>query len=112
MRPALHDFPRDLDIRHMGIETLVSFSAFGIEARAARLRYLLVLLVPIRCPLPHVAGHLVETIAIGWKTSHRRSAFEPVFFKILPGEFTLPGVGHVLAIRCKRIAPDEFCSVQ
>src|SRR5262245_29000171 len=111
MRSAFHDFPRDNDIRHVRIETLVSVAAFGIEARAARLLYLFVLLVPVRGPLPHVACHVVESIAARWKRSHRRSSLEPVFFKVLPGKFALPCVRHVLAVRCKRIAPDEFRTV-
>src|SRR5262249_56950489 len=101
MRSTFHDFAWDLDRWLVRIVALVSFSASRVEARAARLRYLLVLLVPIRGPLPHVAGHVVEPVTVGRKTSHRRCSLEPVFFKILPGEFALPGVGHVLAIRCK-----------
>src|SRR5262245_23996446 len=101
MRAAFHDFARDLDRWLVRIVAFVSFSAFGVEARAARLRYLFVLLVPIRGPLPHVAGHIVEPITVRWKRSHRRSSPETVFFKVLPGEFALPRVSHVLAIRCK-----------
>src|SRR5215475_12874942 len=80
MRSALHDFARDLDVRHVGIVALVSVAAFRVEARTARLRYLLVLLVPIRGPLPHVAGHVVQAVAIGRKTSHRRSPLKTILF--------------------------------
>src|SRR5262245_320265 len=76
MRTAFHHFARDLDIRHVGIETLVSFSTYGVEARATRLNDRVVLLVPIRGPLPHVAGHVVEPVAIGRKTSHWRCFLE------------------------------------
>src|SRR5262245_27879070 len=70
VRSAFHDFPRDLDVRHVGIVAFVSFSAFGVETRAARLRYLFVLLVPVRGPLPYVAGHIAEPVTVGRKTSH------------------------------------------
>src|SRR5215510_4227643 len=112
MRSAFHDFARDLDRWLVRIVAFVSFSAPRVEARAARLCYLLVLLVPVHGPLPHVAGHVVEPVTVGRKTAHRRCSLEPVFFKILPGKFALPGVGHVFAIRCKSIAPDELRTVQ
>src|SRR5262249_20878863 len=64
MRSAFHNFARDLDVRHVGIVAFVSVAASGVEARAARLWYLFVLLVPIRRPLPHVAGHVVEPVTI------------------------------------------------
>src|SRR5262245_5991849 len=111
VRPAFHYFARDFDAGHVGIIALVPLSTSRIEVGAARLRNLLVLLIPICSPLPNVAGHLIEPVTVGWKTSHRGSPLESVFFEILPGEFALPGVGHVLAIRCKRIPPNEFRSV-
>src|SRR5262249_12971645 len=112
MRAAFHDFARDLDRWLVRIVSFVSFSAPRIEARAAGLLNLLVLLIPVSGPLPNVAGHVVEPVAVRWKRSHRRRSLETILFEILPGKFALPGVGHVLAIRCKRIAPDEFRSVQ
>src|SRR5262245_39264629 len=111
MRAALHDFARDLDRRHVGIVAFVSVAAFGVEACATRLGALLVLLVPICGPLPHVAGHVVEPVAIGRETSYRRSPLKTILLQILPGEFALPGVRHVLAVRCKRISPDKFRTV-
>src|SRR4029453_15738255 len=112
MRPAFHYFARDLNLRHVGIVTLVALSASRVEGRATGLRNVLVLLIPVCGPLPYVAGHLVEPVAVGWKASHRRSPLETVFFEILPGKLTLPGICHLFAVRREGIAPDEFPSVQ
>src|SRR5215831_19015736 len=112
MRSAFHDFARDLDRWLVRIVAFVSFSASRVKARAARVNDFAVLLVPVSGPLPNVACHVVEPIAVGWKRSHRRSSLEPVFFKVLPGKFALPGVGHMFAVRRERIAPDEFRTVQ
>src|SRR5262245_10621420 len=73
MRTAFHDFPRDLNIRHAGVETLVSFSPSWVEVRAARVNDFAVLLVPVSGPLPNVACHVVEPVTVGRETSHRRS---------------------------------------
>src|SRR5262245_46783877 len=97
MRSAFHDLARNRDGRHGRIKALVALSAFGVKARAARVIDLAVLLIPIGGPLPHVAGHIVETITVGRKTAYRRRALETIFFKVLPGKFTLPGVGHMFS---------------
>src|SRR5262245_35767865 len=111
MRPAFHDFARDLDVGHIWFVTFFLLSTSGIEARTAALRKLLVLLIPVRGPLPDVARHVVESIAVGWKTLHWRSALEAILFQVLPREFALPGIRHLFTIRCKRIAPNEFRTV-
>src|SRR4029434_10415202 len=112
MGPAFHDFARDLDVRHVGIVALISFSTSRVEARAAGLRNLFVLLIPIRRPFPYVAGHLVEPVAVGRKTLHRCRSLEPILFKILPGKFTLPGIRHLFAVRSECIAPNELGTIQ
>src|SRR5262245_58083665 len=95
MRAAFHDFARDLDRWLVRIVAFVAVSAFRVKGGAARVNDFAVLLVPVSGPLPHVARHVVEAVAVRWKRSHRRSALEPVFFKVLPGKLALPGVRHV-----------------
>src|SRR4029453_7624097 len=108
MRPAFHFFARDFNLRHVGIVTLVALSASRVEGRATGLRNVLLLLIPLCGPLPYVARHLVEPVAVGRKTSHRCRSLETILFKILPGKFTLPGIRHVLSVRSECIAPDEL----
>src|SRR5512132_1296090 len=112
MGPTFHYFAGNADVGHVRIMALVSFSTSRVEARATRLRNLLVLLIPICGPLPNIAGHLVQPVAVGRKTSHRCRPLETVFFEILPGKFTLPRIRHVLPVRSECIAPDKLGAVQ
>src|SRR5206468_11876662 len=86
--------------------------ASGIDGSAARLCDLAVLLIPVRRPLPNVAGHVVKPVAVRGKTAHRRDAFESVGLKVLPGKFSLPTVRHIFACGGKFIAPGKFSSRQ
>ena len=52
---------------------------------------------PIGGPLPDIAGHLVQPVAIGREGAHRAGALEPVAGEVAPGEGALPGIGQVHA---------------
>src|SRR5262245_8145860 len=59
-------------------------------------------------PLPHIANHVVKSIAIRWVCADRRSRLVAIFEQVLPGKLPLPGVRHRLAIWLELIAPGEL----
>src|SRR5215470_8171745 len=63
-------------------------------------------------PFPDVAGHVVEPVAVRGERAHRRGALVAVGEQVLPGELTLPGVGHHDPIRRELIAPGVGRAVQ
>src|SRR6266850_3037812 len=69
---------------------------------------LAVLLIPVRGPLPDVARHVVKSVTVRWKGSHRRRAFKPIRLQILPRKLSLPRVRHMFSARSKFIAPDKY----
>src|SRR5947209_15177157 len=58
-----------------------------------------------RGPLPYVADHVVEPIAICGKGIDRRGALVSIYLEVLPGESALPGVGHCPPLRSKCFTP-------
>jgi hypothetical protein len=107
---TFHYFAWDLDGGCRGIIAPLANPSFWIEAPAARASDLTVLLIPVARPFPDVADHVVKSVAIRCKVSDRRRVFEAVLSQILPGEFALPRVGHVLAVGRKSVTPYELCS--
>ena len=63
-------------------------------------------------PLPHVAGHIEQAIAVRRVGLDRRGPLVAVEHQVLPRELALPGVGHHLAARRELIAPAEGLAVQ
>ena len=51
--------------------------------------------VPVIDPLPDIAGHVLEAIAVGWELLHRAVAAEAVQDAVLLREGALPQVGSV-----------------
>src|SRR5689334_24184115 len=111
-RAALHHPARYGNVGHVGVIALVSFSTLGIETRATGMNSFAVLLVPVRRPFPNIAGHVVQPVTVGRKAAHRRRSFETIEFKILPWEFPLPGVRHLLLAGSKFIPPNELRTIQ
>src|SRR5437868_10634035 len=64
--------------------------------------------IPIDCPFPDIADHVVQAVAVGRECGDGRRALEAICRKILMREITLPGVRHVLATRREFITPGEF----
>src|SRR5262245_21717623 len=55
--------------------------------------------IPITHPLPHIADHVVKAVAIGSKSSDRRSSDKTIFSCIFIMELSLPSVRHEFSIR-------------
>src|SRR5262245_37265648 len=73
VRAAFHDFARDaLALRGAGIDAVFARAAARVGDRAAGLRDPAVVLVPVDGPLPHVAGHVVEAVAVRRERADRR----------------------------------------
>jgi hypothetical protein len=56
-------------------------------------------------PLPHVAGHVEQAVAVGRECSGRRGALEAIQEQVLPRELALPGVGEVPATGREFVTP-------
>src|ERR1700710_2099960 len=75
-------------------------------------RIRLVLGVPVGGPLPHVADHVGDIVAVRWKCPDRRGALVAVGGEILMREITLPGVGHLPATRCQLATPGKWSAIE
>src|SRR5882724_4680086 len=64
VRTALHYFPRDRDVWHLWVITLLADTAARLDSAAARFRNILMRLVPVRSPFPYIANHVVESVSI------------------------------------------------
>src|SRR5262245_66168450 len=53
--------------------------------------------IPIARPLPDVADHDVEPVAVGFEAADRRSPGVAVLVDVVDGEDALPGIGDRLA---------------
>ena len=60
--------------------------------------------VPVRRPLPDIARHVPESIAIGGEAAHRSGAGEAIVSGVADGKLPLPGVGQAGA---PGVAPAE-----
>ena len=68
--------------------------------------------VPIHAPFPHVAGHVVQSIAVGGKLSDRGRHAEAVLGGVLIRKAALPKVGDAFFVRLEFLTPDVFFSVE
>src|SRR5699024_2760172 len=66
----------------------------------------------IGAPFPHVAGHLVQSQAVGWERADRGSAEKAILPGVAQREGTLPDVAPVLSVRGELIAPGVAGLVQ
>src|SRR5207245_850308 len=99
---ALDDAPRRITIDRIEalawtgrVDAAVEASALLMQVRA----------VPVATPLPDIAGHVVETIAVGREAVDGRRAGIAVLGGVLDRELSLVGVGHVLAAGLKFVPP-------
>jgi hypothetical protein len=53
--------------------------------------------IPVTRPLPHVADHVVEAVAVRLEAADRGGRGVAVLVRIVDGEDTLPGIGDRLA---------------
>src|SRR5271166_1710309 len=61
--------------------------------------------IPVAAPLPDVASHVVEAVAIRGKRFHWRDTREAILAGILDREYSLVGVRHEFAARLELITP-------
>src|SRR4029453_4837810 len=108
VRAALHDPPRDVLAGPTRLVAPVGGRDAGIRDRSAA-GVTGPLVVPggieVGRPLPDVAGHVVEAIAVRRERRDRRRPLEAIFERVLPGELALPGVRHHPATRRELVPP-------
>src|SRR5262245_57578324 len=61
--------------------------------------------IPVARPLPNIADHVVEPVAIGWKAADWGDARIAILFSVVDRKDALPGVGDGLAILVEGLAP-------
>lgn len=114
MRAAFYDFAWYFDFRLKRIVTRLLLAAARVVWDTARL--LLVGLVsrcvPVGRPLPDVANHVIDAIAVRRKGEHRGSADEAVVAAVLVREIPLPRVGAMPSAGRKLVAPGEVGAVK
>src|SRR4029453_15243966 len=69
-------------------------------------------LVPVAGPLPDVADHVEQAVAVGREPAHRGRPCIAVQLQVLDRELALPGVGHPAAVRVELVAPGELRPLQ
>src|SRR5215470_13452476 len=61
--------------------------------------------IPVARPLPDIADHVVEAVAVRLEAADRCGAGVAVLVRIVDGEDALPGVGDRLALGIERARP-------
>src|SRR5690606_22035059 len=81
-------------LRLTRIEARLAGAAARIARHAAR-RHVVTgaIAVPVSRPLPDVARHVVEPVAVRREASDRRSAHPAIQLAVPPGELALPRIG-------------------
>src|SRR6266436_4187657 len=64
--------------------------------------------MPVGRPLPDIADHVVDAVAVRRESGHRRGAFVSVLVEIFPRKIALPCVGHVHAVGGEFVTPGEL----
>src|SRR5580693_4132959 len=93
VRATLEHLAGYADVRLARIVACLLCRAAGVLRGTARARRgrLVPGRVPVRGPLPSVTDHVVETVAVGRKSRHRRGARVAISTRVLVGKFALPG---------------------
>src|SRR4029079_18674251 len=114
VRAAFDDFAWNPDLRLTRIVAFALLWSSWIIRRAARLQHLVRMPrhIPVGRPLPDVADHVVESVAVRGKSADRRRTFVSVACEVLPGELTLPRVSHMTVARQECVAPGVSCSLE
>src|SRR5262249_5174032 len=103
---------RDLALGLARIVAVLSARATRIDRHTARMLLLVSCYIEVRGPLPNIADHVVEAIAVWGIGADRRGPLIAVFKQVLPREFALPGVRHRLAIWLEHVTPGELRAVE
>src|SRR6516162_4115244 len=114
MRAALQYLAWNADVRLAAVVTTVLRRAARILGGAAGSGRgdLMTRGVPVSGPLPDVADHVVESVAVRWIRHDGRCARVTVGPRVLVRKVPLPGVGHVPLLRREFIAPREFGAIE
>ena len=81
-----------------GVVTIVRTLGIVYRLGAGREPVVIIMPVPIGTPLPDVAGHVGQPIAVGRERADRCRRAVAVFRGVLVRESSLPDVGHPLAV--------------
>src|SRR5208282_3718766 len=115
VRAAFDNLARNPELRLRGIVTLGGRGNARINGRAAAGFDDFVGVArdkPITRPFPYVTCHIVQTVTVRRKGSDGRRALVAVAEQVLPGELSLPTIGHHLAAGRMLIAPSKLLSVK
>src|SRR5215831_7590408 len=114
VRAALQYLARDADVRLAAVVAAFLRRPARILRRAAGpgCGDLMLRAIPVGGPLPDVANHVVEPVAVRWIRRDGRSARITVSARVLVWKIPLPGVGHVPVLRSELIAPREFRAIE
>ena len=114
MRAALQHLARDLDVGLAGVVARGLRPAPGVVGDAAGLGRvgLVAGREPVAGPLPDIADHVGEAVAVGGERADGGGARHPAAAQGLARKLTAPDVGHALAAGRELFAPGEFDAVQ
>src|SRR5215211_5260833 len=104
-RTALDHLARDGDVGHLRIVALLPCPTAGIDAAATVTFRLVMIPIPVSSPLPDVARHVEQPVAVGRERPDRRCPLELVGPQVLDGELALPGVRHHFALGREVVPP-------
>src|ERR1700731_2579010 len=99
VRAALQHLTRNLDFGLAGIVARFLTTAPRIRRDAAGLVSVGFVSgrVPVAGPLPHIADHVVDAVAVRRECCYRGGAIVPVELEVLVRKRPLPGVCHLLS---------------
>jgi hypothetical protein len=63
--------------------------------------------IPVAAPLPEIASHVVQTVAIWREGADGGSTNKAIFSTVFDRKYSLPGIRHVFSVRSKLVAPDK-----
>ncbi len=114
VRAALEHPARDVRVGLSGRVALLGGLDPRVARGAARLRYLVGVArrEEVARPLPHVAGHVVQPVAVGGEGADRRRALVAVGQEVLPGELALPRIRRHASFGRELVAPREDGALQ
>src|SRR5690242_14127475 len=82
-RPTFHDLATHLHPRKARVVTLVELSTSRIDTSATGIDEFPVFQIPITGPLPNIACHVVQPIAVWWKRTDRCGPLVTIFECVL-----------------------------
>ena len=114
MRAAFDDLARYLGRRLAWVVTSFRRAAARVFRDAAWLWRIGLVLgrPPISGPLPDVADHVVNAVAVRRKRRHRRGTIEPVLAAIFVREISLPGIRHMSPAGREFFTPGELGAIK